>query len=386
MAGHWFSMNMQMVTRSLLVYRITGSGTILGFMGLANSIPMLTLSLLGGVIADRVDKKRVLFLGQGASGLISLSVALALTLGYLSPEHPESWWFLAVSSALQGAIMGLMLPSRQAMIPDIVGEEQLMNAISLNTLGMNVFTIAAPALAGFLIDAFNFSVVYYSMTGMYFLATFGISFLPKSQVRPSEGGSTLNDITEGLSYVRRERVILTILLFSLACTILGMPHRLLLPMFTEDILKTDATGLGLLMSVSGIGALTGSLILASLPNKKRGLMQIISGLLFGLGLVGFAFSRSLYFSLAMMFFVGIGQTGQQLLSTTQVQYHVDASYRGRVLSIMMMGFGMASLGTFFAGILAQTIGPQWSIGGLATVLTMVALVILVFAPRLRKLD
>ena len=148
MLGQWGSMNMQMVTRSLLIYRLTGSAAILGLMSLANAIPMLFLSLFGGIIADRVQKKHVIQVGQASSAVVALSVAVALTTGYLSPQHPGSWWVLIVNSVLQGTIMGLMMPSRQAIIPEIVGEEQVMNAVALNSLGMSTLRLLAPAAAG----------------------------------------------------------------------------------------------------------------------------------------------------------------------------------------------------------------------------------------------
>ena len=176
--GQRAAMNMQMMARSLLIYRLTGSATILGAMALANALPRLFLSLFGGIIADRVQKKYVLLIGQASSAAVSLGVALTLTLGYLSPERSGSWWVLVAASVLQGAIQGLMVPSRQAIIPEIVSEEQLMNAVALNTLGMNILRLMAPAATGFLIDAFDFQSVYYGMTIMYLMAVTFITFLP----------------------------------------------------------------------------------------------------------------------------------------------------------------------------------------------------------------
>jgi MFS family permease len=386
MTGHWFSMNMQMVARSLLIYRLTNSGAILGAMALANSIPVLTLSLYGGAIADRVQKKYVLLVSQVGSAVITLIIALTLTTGYLSSENPGSWWLLIASAVLQGTIMGFMMPSRQAIIPEIVGEEKLMNAISLNNLGMNTFQIMAPALAGFLIDAYDFDVIYYTMTSVYLMATIGTIFLPSTRTMVIQGSSTLADVLDGLRYIRRETTILLILVFTLCCTIFGMPHRLLMPMFTEDILNVGATGLGVLMGISGIGALLGSLVLASLPNRKRGIMLLVSGLIMGIALMSFSFSQWWYLSLALMFFVGLGQTGQMALGNALIQYHSDANYRGRVMSFLMMGFGLASLGTFFGGILAEAVGIQWSIGGLAMALVLISIMMSLFSTRLRKME
>lgn len=386
MAGQWFAMSMQLVVRSLLIYRLTHSGAILGVMALANAIPMLTLSLFGGAIADRVQKKYVLLIGQVGSAVVALGIALALTFGYLSEGNPGSWWLLIASAALQGVIMGFMMPSRQAIIPEIVGERQVMNAISLNNMGMNGFRLLAPALAGFLVDAFDFDVIYYLTTVMYIMATFCAVFLPRTSTMTVRGSSALRDVLEGVRYVRRETTVLIILVFTLFGIICGFPFQFLLPMFTEDILKVGATGMGLLLSISGLGAILGSLILASLPDRKRGGMMLLSSLIMGLALLGFAFSHWWYPSLIVAIFIGLGQTGHMTLGNTLVQYYSDADYRGRVMSFHMMGFGFASLGTFFAGILSESVGVQWSIGGLAMILALISIVGLLFVPRLRKLD
>jgi MFS family permease len=171
-----------------------------------------------------------------------------------------------------------------------------------------------------------------------------------------------------------------------------MPYMMLLPMFTEDILDVGAQGMGWLVSVSGIGAMAGSIVLASLPNKKRGLMLLVGSLILGVGLVGFSFSSSWFPSLAwpaslcFIVVVGVGQTTRMTLGNTLLQYYVKDEYRGRVMSLYMMEFGLTSFGVFFAGILADSIGVVWAVGGLAIILILVCILGLVFMPRLRKLD
>jgi MFS family permease len=386
MTSQWVSMNMQIVVRSLLVYRITGSGAILGSMSLANAIPMLTLSLFGGVIADRVAKKNILFIGEASLSVVSLGVALALTMGYLGVENPGSWWILMVSSMLQGTVMGLMMPATMAIIPEIVGEKQLMNAISLSNLSMNTLRLVSPALTGFLVDAFDFDVVYYIQAVMYLVAVTFITFLPGTRATAVPGRSTLVEIKEGFRYIRRETTVSLIVLFSVCCTVFGQPFTQLLPMFTEDILKVGATGLGVLMSISGAGSLLISLVIASIPERKRGLLALLSGLIMGLALVSFSFSSWWYFSLVVVAFYGVGFTGYITMSTTLIQHYVDADYRGRVMSFQMMAFGFASLGTFFAGLLSEAIGIQWSVGGMAIALLLMCLMVLTLATQLRKLD
>ena len=382
----WFPMNMQMVARSLLIYRLTGSSAILGAITFAHAIPIILLSLFGGVIADRVQKKYVMIVGQVGSAVVSLGIALSLSMGYLSVERAGSWWILVVASVLQGIIMGLMMPSRQAMLPEIVSGEQLMNAVSLTTMGANALRLFAPALAGFLIAAFDFEAVYYVMTASYLMSGVCVAFVPTTSMMTTRVSNVLADIKGGLHYIRHETTILLILVFTLLIVVLSMPYMHLMAIFADDILKVGSTGLGWLMSFSGIGAIVGSTALASLPNKKRGAMLLVSAVIMGVALACFSFSNSLYLSLALMVVVGLGQTGRMTLGNTLLQYYVEDEYRGRVMSIYMMEFGLTSFGTFAAGVIAGFFGVQWAIGGFAAVLVFMAALALVFLPRLRKLD
>ncbi len=177
-----------------------------------------------------------------------------------------------------------------------------------------------------------------------------------------------------------------ILAFTLIVVILSMPYQMLMPIFVDDILQVGASGMGLLMSISGIGAMTGSLILASIPNKKRGVLLLGSSLLLGLALAAFAFSRSMALSMGIMVFVGLGQAGRMTLGTTLLQSYADERYFGRVMSINMIDMGLSSLGTFVAGLIAQDIGADLAIGGFAAILAVASLLSLVFLRRVRRLD
>lgn len=384
--SHNMAMNMQLITRSLLTYRLTGSYTILAAMSFAHAIPMLALSLFGGVIADRLPKRKVIIIAELISAAGALGVGLALSMGYLSAERAGSWWILIIASVLHGSVQALMMPSRQAIIPEIVGEEHLMNAVSLNVMGMNALRLFAPAAAGFLIDAVDFEAVFFTMTGLYCLAAFLVKLMPPGNAIASRGRGTFVDIKEGFGYMRKHSFLMFILVFVLFVVILSMPYTILLPIFADDILEVGATGMGLLMSASGIGAVTGSLVLASLPNKKRGLLLLLCSLFMGLVLSGFAFSTSWYLSLGLIVFLGLAQTGMLTLGTTIIQYYVEDEYRGRVMSIFMMEFGLVSFGAFVIGLMAESMGVQWALGSFAMVLALLSLLAISFLPDIRKLD
>jgi MFS family permease len=386
MLGQWTSMNMQIVARSYLIYQVSGSGAVLGLAALANAIPTILLSLPGGALADRIPKRDILLYTQLGSMLVSLGVALSLTFGYLSADRAGSWWILIVAAAAQGTFMGFMMPSRQSIIAEIVDSEQIMNAVSLGMMGMNALRILGPAAAGFLIDATGYNVVYFISTAMYGLASFCMFLMPRTVPQHSDGSNAVTDIINGVQYIRREKTMMLVIVATLFVMICSMPFMQLMPMITEDILKVGESGMGILLSVSGLGAIVGSLTLASLPNRKRGFIMLGAGVIMGLALVVFAFSRSWPLSVFVVVFVGLGQTSHRTSGNSLVQYYVEPEYRGRVMSFMMMGVGFSSLGTFVAGLLSESLGVQWSIGGLALVLVVMSIVLATATARLRKLE
>jgi len=385
--GEWAALSMQMMVTSLLAYRVTGSGTILGVMALGQAIPSLLMGFLGGAIADRLHKKHILVACQTGTGLISLYVAITLSLGYLSKSNPGSWWLLMLAAIGQGTLMGFMMPARMAIIPEIVGEDRVMNAISLTFMGQTVFRLISPAFAGFLIDAFDFTLVYYLMSGLYAISTIFALLLPLTgKIGFRKRRNPFKDIIEGFRYIRRETIFALIVIFAICHMISGMPYQQLLAIFTEDILKVGASGLGILMAVSGTGSLIGSLILASLSNKKRGILLLFSGIVMSVPLIVFSFSTSWYLSLFMMPLIGLGPSMHGALTATLIQYYADPDYRGRMQSFTVMGSGLASLGTFFAGVMSDAIGVQWSIGGMAMFLTVVTILFFIFARSLTSLE
>jgi MFS family permease len=384
--GQWAPMNMQMLARSYLIHDLSNSGAILGLSALANAIPMLIFSLPGGTLADRVPKKYILIYTQVGSALLSLGVALCLSFGYLSVEKAGSWWILIAAAGVEGILMGLMMPARQAIIPEIVETGQIMNAVSLNTMGMNALRILAPAAAGFLIESVGYELIYYFSTAMYVMATICVFLIPKTTVQYKGSGNALKDILDGLDYIKREKTIMLIIVATLFVMLCGIPFVQLMPMITSDILKVGPSGMGILMSVSGAGAIVGSAALASLPSRKRGAILLTAGTVMGAALVAFAFSRSWVLSIILVIFIGLGQSSHRTAGNALIQNYTEASYRGRVMSFMMMELGFSSLGVFFAGVLADAIGIQWSIGGLAIALVIMSVILTTTTKRLRRLE
>ncbi len=404
--GQFAAMNMQMVARSWFMYELTDRAAMLGLSALAGAVPLLGLSLFGGVLADRVSKKHVMIIGQLLSALIALGIAVSISLGAIS------WVHLIVAGILQGTVISLMMPSRQAIIFELVGEESLMNAIALNAAAMNLLRLLAPAFAGFFIAIWSIEGVYYIMAVLYITGFLFIVRLPGTEAvveDDEERSGTFSDVRDGLRYIRNHADILIILVLTLFAVILSMPYFFLLPVFTREILVVNVENLGrltslplvgelitnlsqssarqgLLISISGTGALVGSFIVASMSGKRRGLLLLISILIVAVTLVVFSFTQSYLIALIIFIPLGFGQTGRMALSNTLLQTYTDDAYRGRVMSVYMMEFGVMNVGVFVVGVLADYIGVQRAVGGAAIILVFVILYFMFFTSRVRNLD
>ena len=244
----------------------------------------------------------------------------------------------------------------------------------------------APAAAGFLIDSLGFKAVFYVMAGLYATGTVLVAFLPLTSKIVASTKNALEEVTEGLRYIRNDPNMLFVLGFTLFSVILSMPYRQLMPVFVDDILKVGAKGMGILISVSGVGAIAGSLVLASLPSKKRGLMLLIGTLILGLALMVFSFSKSWALSLGIMVVVGLGQAARMTLSNTLAQHYTKDEYRGRVMGIYDMWMAFNGLSVYFAGLLTVAFGVQWAVGGFSALLVVICAITLIFGHRLRRLD
>ena len=385
-------MNMQMFIRGWLVFELTGSFAALGIMSLANGLAGMATALFGGVIADRVrQKKHVVQVGQGLNALVVLAVGTLIALDLLRFSH------LIVAALVQGAVMNTMMPSRQAMTPEILGMERLMNAIAINTMGMNAARLLMPGFAGWLVGALGgdsgggiwaAQFVYYMMAALYGWSILGLLNVSVADRVLPEGGNAppLQELTAGFRYVWETPTIRMLLACNFLMVLFSMTYFMLLPGFAKEVLDAGPARLGYLTSISGAGSVIGSLVVASLPNRRRGLVLLLSSLLLGFALVAFSISTSYWLSVATLSVVGLGQAGRMSLSNVLVQAYVADDFRGRVMSIYMMEFSTMSLGIFFIGLLANVIGPQLAVGGSAVALVIVASVLLIFVPAYRNLE
>ena len=401
MLGQFSAMNMQMFIRGYLVFQLTGSFAALGSMSLANAIPMFIFSLPGGVLADRASRKYVLQAGQLANAAIAGSIGALLFLDMLRFEH------LLASAVLQGVVWSLMMPARQAMIADVVGEERLMNAVALNIAGMNFMRLVAPGVGGLMVAWLGGADwVYVVMAASFLFAVVTLVPVPAKPAAavdspsaamgaPVRGGAFgggrgrgrgMGDVADGMRYIAGNPTVFAVLAANFVIVLFSIPYMMMLPGFVADILDGGPDQLGLLMAITGVGSLAGSLAIASMPSRNRGKILLISSLVLGIALIAFSLSRSIWLTAGIMIVIGLGQTGRMSLSNVLLQAYVEDAYRGRVMSVYMMEFAVVSFGVFFVGILSSIVGVDYAIGATAVALTVVSLGALLFYPRLRDLQ
>jgi MFS family permease len=388
--GNFSSMNMQMFIRGWLVYELTGSFAALGIMSLANGVSGLLMALVGGVIADRVrQKKYVVQVGQVLNALAALGVGALIATGELVFAH------LVIAALIQGAIMSTIMPARQALTPDVVGMTRLMNAVALNTSGMNAARLLMPGLAGWMVAALGgghgdiapAQYVYFAMSLLYVWSVVAlVPVVVEDQRRAEEPRPAWSEMVDGFRYIGNSPVIRMLLIANFFMVLFSMTYFMLLPGFAKEVLDAGPGRLGLLTSLSGVGSLVGSLIIASLPSRRRGLVLLLSALLLGVGLTAFAVSSSYWISAGILVVVGLGQAGRMSLSNVLIQSYVSDEYRGRVMSVYMMEFSLMSVGIFLIGLAASVVGPQIAVGASAHALVAMTIGLLLFSPRYRELQ
>ena len=379
-------MQMMMLSGGYYVYELTGRASLLGVVIAAAAIPAVSLALFGGVFADRLEKKRIIQFGQVVTLLSTLFVGVSITTGTIT------WIHLLGASFVQGCIMPLIMPARQAIVPQLVGMERLQNAVALNSMVMSLTTMVAPAFAGSLIGALGIEVVYYAIAGMFVAGLFFTQLLPKLE-KASAGrqASIMSDMKDGLKYAASNRVILLLLFLSFSTIILAMPIRFILPVFAADVYEVGPERLGTMMSAIGVGSLFGTLVIAFLGKvARRGLALLVSGIASGSILVGFStlsYLEPIFLAaIAFLVLVGVVQAARMTLTNSLMLEYADQEYRGRVMSIFALNMGLMPAGVLPITILADQIGAPLSLGIMAVLLVLVATTILLSSPRLRQLE
>ena len=362
LVGTW----MQSVAQSWLVYRLTGSSLLLGLVGFASQIPVFLLGSIGGAVADRYSRHRIVIATQTSAMVLAFILSALTLLGHIRV------WQVMTLAALLGIVNAFDIPARQAFVVEMVRSEDLINAIALNSSMVNGARIIGPAVAGVTVAAVGEGWCFFGNAVSYIAVIVGLLLMdvrPRERNRASATG--LESIIEGFRFVARTGPIRALLLLLGLVSLTGMPYAVLMPIFADKILHGGARGLGLLMGAAGIGALAGTLTLAA-KREVRGLGRWIffASVGFGASIILFALSRSFPLSIALLVPVGFSMMLQMSSSNTLIQTMVPDELRGRVMAVYsMMLMGMAPFGSLLAGAIANHLGAPHAValGGLTCV-------------------
>lgn len=373
---------MQTTAQGWLVLELTNSPALLGLTSAIQSAPTLFLSLLAGVMADRMDLRRLLVATQAAGGILAAILAILTMTGVVQ------FWHVVVIAALAGSAGAFGLPAFQAVVSTIVDRRAIGNAIALNSAQFNLGRILGPAMAGIAIAAGGLALAFWANAFSFAVVVVVLALLPirspAALVRVD--ASLWSNLVDGIDYLRREPVVRGLVLLAAVPAIFVLNYLVLMPVYARDVLAVGAPGLGLLTAAVGIGALAGALSVAVLrPSGGSGALLLAGLTVASSALVVFAISRWLPLSLVALAVLGAAQVAYYATTNTLIQILVPARLRGRVMSLYILtSLGVIPFGNLLAGLVAQQFGPTVALaGGGVLTLAAVAAVVVVF-PALRR--
>ncbi len=374
---------MQILVLGLLVLDVTGSSVQLGLVAFIYGTPNLLFSMLGGIIADRSDRLRLLISTRFGVSVLVFVLAIMKIFGVLEI------WHVYVIMFLLGTVQALNNPARQALVADLVERKDMMNAVALHTTVNQSGQIVGPALAGGIIELAGTGPALLVNAGMYLAGIFFLFLIKDLPPRaPGPKASLVGDLLSGLRHIRSTPVLYTIIGMALAFTFFAMSYRQVLPAFTRDMLDVGAGGTGLLWLSAGLGSLLGSLIVASLGDfRHKARLMVGSLLLLFVVLTLFAWSPWYWASWVLFFFVGVTSLGLfWTLATTLVQLNVPNEVRGRVMSVLQLAPAVHFLSGLLLAVGAEAVGWPIAITGTVAMTLMVTVWLGIWRPVLRRLE
>ncbi len=365
------------IAQGWLIYDLTGSKLFLGYIGLATGLPAIVLNLFGGVVADKVNQRRLLLFTQGLSSTIMLVVATLVFTGQVQV------WHLLVSAFIIGAVQAFDTPTRMALFPQLVDRKDMMNAVAMNSIVWQGTRIIGPALGGIIL-ATHWGVApgFYAAFLGYLVMAMMVATLSVRPVQRAQGASMLQDMAQGLNFVRRNTIFAFLIGMTFFNSLFGLSYIFLLPVFAKDILHVGAPGLGYLNAASGVGAVLGTMFAATMGNSQRkGWLLLAGAVLFGVSLILFAVSNavapSMPISLTLLFLAGGFTSMYMIVLMTTLQTLVPDELRGRVMGIYGMTWSLMPLGAMQAGLIAEYTSAPFAVGlgGAAVILFAVGMAI-----------
>jgi MFS family permease len=378
----FMAMSMLLITQAWLVVRLSDASPFALSLSIVSiTAPIIFVSLLAGALADRVPRQRLVMWSQGGNAVMTFLMAT------LDATDVIVFWHVMAIGLVNGTLMAFNGPSRQAILSDIVPEHRLMNAISLNNSSMNMTRVLGFAMAGFLIVLIDTSGVFYFISLMYVFSALSIMMVRAGSESAGPSGKGLaGDIREGLSYVLSDRTRRGLIIMSFIPTLFGYSYYALLPAWGREALDIGSEDLGILMMLMGVGALVGTLILASLHDfKRRGIFLLVFCLLWGAALALFAQTESYLQAAPLLILIGLLNSVFMSLNMTLIQMLSAPEMRGRMMSMAMMSFGVMPLSSVPFGILAEFTGTPFALMLSGILLVVFTLVFAIVYPSYRRI-
>ena len=366
--GTW----MQNVAQNWLIYKMTNNDPrYLGWMGLAFAIPMIVLPPIGGYLADRLPRNKILQVTQWSM------VTLALLQAGLTLADRNTPWLILIATFLNATLLAVDNPTRQALIPTLIPREDLLNALALNSATYNGAALIGPALAGFLLGVMGPGWLFFGNAISYFAVIYAVTHMPAEAPHPPSTATLGEALLGGVRFAISHRLTGVLLLTSTIMSIFGRSYQQLLPIFADDIWHISAQGYGILLSAAGAGALIGALGLASIPKITPNATNLrIAGLAFAVLLAGFALSPWWTLGAVLLVLVGIISTAATTMIATMLQLEVPGHLRGRVMSLHAVTLiGVPSLGGLLVTNLTTWLGHGTSLAEISATGAPLALVV-----------
>jgi MFS family permease len=381
--GTW----MQAVAQGWLVLLLTNSPFWLGLDAFMATAPAFVFTLAGGVFADLIDRRRLLIFTQVVAGIAALGLATLVWTNVVNR------WMVLGFSFVTGCCMALASPSYLAMTYDLVGREDLANAIAMNSTQFQLSRVVGPALAGIAFRFFGLAGCFYA-NGLSFVAVVASLWMVRPQHQTGSAAHSVKDrralwadLIEGFRYVRNRPRVSSLLLLSGVNSLFGAPYFTLVPIYARNIFHLGETGLALMMGTAGAGALFGALLVAYLGDfKRKGWLVLGGAFAFGAFITSFALTARLTLSLAFLFGLGFSLVVCVATVNTLLQKLVTDQMRGRVMSMFILSFmGTMPIGNIAAGTASNHFGPQYTLATGGIIVTLVAASVAIFNKRLREL-
>jgi MFS transporter, DHA1 family, staphyloferrin A biosynthesis exporter len=379
---------MDQVTRTWLIFSLTHSSMQLGLVSAVRGFPLLIFGAVAGVVADRYGRKMQLVVAQVVNAILNIILATLVLTNTVQPWHVYLTGFLA------GTVQAFQQPARQVLINDLVGEKHLLNAISLNSAAFNASRSIGPALSGILISGLGIDISYYAQAALFILATIWTVQIKVPGTKTatvasltSNNESFFSSAREGLNYVLSNKLILALMVLGLAPMVLGMPFVSLLPLFAVDVYGGGSSTQGLLLTMVGIGAVLGALIIASMGKRQgSGKILMLGAAGFGIFLILFSRSPVIWMACLFIFIGGIFNSTFTTQDQTIIQTLAPARLRGRVLGIYLLNRALMPLGSLLAGVLAEYLGGPWAVTAMGISCVLLVIGIRIYSPGIWHLD